>query len=52
MPASGRIDVHPPPLHSELTVNDLSAVGDEVWAVGSLSAPGPALIAHTAGGEP
>jgi hypothetical protein len=30
MPASGRLDVHGPPLHSELSVNDLSAMGDEV----------------------
>jgi hypothetical protein len=52
MPASGRLDVHPPPLHSQLSVGDLSAVAGEVWAVGRLSAPGPALIAHTAGGEP
>jgi hypothetical protein len=52
MPASGQIDVHPPPLHSELTVADLSAVGDEVWAVGMRGAPAPARIAHTAGGEP
>jgi hypothetical protein len=52
MPASGGTDAHPPPLHSQLSVEDLSAVGDEVWAVGRLGAPGPALIAHTAGGEP
>ena len=52
MPASGRLDAHPPPLHSELTVGDLSAVGDEVWAVGRAGAPGPALIAHTSGGGP
>lgn len=52
MPASGRIDFHLPPLHSELSVYDLSAVGDELWAVGRKSFPGPALIAHTAGGEP
>jgi hypothetical protein len=52
MPASGRIDVHPPPLRSELSVTDLSAVGDEVWAVGMGGAPAPARIGHTAGGEP
>jgi hypothetical protein len=52
MPASGGTDVRPPPLHSELTVYDLSAAGDEVWAVGRASFPGPALIAHTAGGQP
>jgi hypothetical protein len=48
----GRTDLHPLPLHSELTVNDLSAVGDELWAVGQDRFPGPALIAHTAGGQP
>ena len=52
MPASGRIDTHPPPLHGELTVVSLSAVGDEVWAVGFRTVPGPALIAHTAAGQP
>jgi hypothetical protein len=51
MPASERLDGHPPPLHSELSVNDLSAVGDEAWAVGMQGAPAPALIAHTTGGE-
>ena len=51
MPTSGRLDIHPPPLHSELSVHDLSAVGDEVWAVGMHGAPAPALIAHTTGGE-
>jgi hypothetical protein len=52
MTMPGRTDLHPPPLHSELTVNDLSTVGDEVWAVGLDRFPGPALIAHTSGGEP
>jgi hypothetical protein len=52
MPASGRLDAHPPPLHSEFSVNDLSAVGDEVWAVGMHGDPAPALIAHTTGGAP
>jgi hypothetical protein len=52
MPASGRLDVHPPPLHSELSVGDRSAVGDEVWAVGMHGAPAPAVIAHTTGGKP
>ena len=52
MPASGRTDVHPLSLHSELTVYGLSAVASEVWAVGLSHFPGPALIAHTAGGAP
>ena len=52
MTASRRTDIHPPPLHSELTVADLSAVGDEVWAVGMNGFPGPALIAHTVSGLP
>jgi hypothetical protein len=52
MPASGRTDAHPPPLHGELTVTDLSAVGDEVWAVGMQGAPAPARIGHSSGGEP
>jgi hypothetical protein len=52
MPAPGHPDVHPPPLHSELSVIDLSAVAGEVWAVGRRGAPGPALIAHTANGRP
>src|SRR5690242_11286736 len=52
MPASMRTDIHPPPLHSDLTVNGLSAVADEVWAVGMDGFPRPALIAHTAAGEP
>jgi hypothetical protein len=52
MPDSAYTDVHPPPLRSELTVYDLSAVADEVWAVGRDRFPGPALIAHTAGGAP
>jgi hypothetical protein len=52
LPASGRLDVHPPSLHNELSVADLSAVGDEVWAVGMNGAPAPALIAHTADGAP
>ena len=34
MPDSGRIDVHPPPLRNELTVQDMTGIGDEVWAVG------------------
>jgi hypothetical protein len=46
MPASGRLDVHPPPLHGELSVSNLSAVGDEVWAVGMRGAPAPAIIAQ------
>jgi hypothetical protein len=33
-------------------VYGLSAVGGEVWGVGLSRFPGPALIAHTAGGEP
>jgi hypothetical protein len=52
VPASGRLDVHPPPFHSELSVNDRSAVGDEVWAVGMHGAPAPALIAHSTGDQP
>ena len=52
MPASGRLDDHPPPLHSELSVNDLSIVGNEVWAVGMHGVPAPALTAHTTGGDP
>ncbi len=52
MPALGRTDVHPPPLHSELTVQSVSAVADEVWAVGKAAFPGPALIAHSAAGQP
>jgi hypothetical protein len=31
---------------------DLSAVGDDVWAVGLDRFPGPSLIMHSAGGEP
>jgi hypothetical protein len=52
MSASGRLDVHPPPLHSEISVSNLSAVDDEVWAVGMRGAPAPAFIAHSTGGEP
>lgn len=52
MPDSGRTDVHPPPLRNELTVQDMTAVGDEVWAVGRATFPGPTLIAHSAGGKP
>ena len=52
MPDSGRTDVHPPPLRNELTVQDMTAIGDEVWAVGRAGFPGPTLIAHSAGGEP
>src|SRR6516225_3682109 len=52
MSASGRTEVHPPSLHSEFTVYGLSAVAGEVWAVGLSHFPDPALIAHTAGGEP
>jgi hypothetical protein len=52
MPDSVRPGIHPPPLRSELTVQDMSAVGDEVWAVGRAGFPGPALIAHSAGGAP
>jgi hypothetical protein len=33
-------------------VYGLSAVGGEVWGVGLRRFPGPALIAHTVGGEP
>ena len=52
MPATGRLDVHPPPLHSELSVSSLSAVDDDVWAVGMCGAPAPALIAHSTDGQP
>jgi hypothetical protein len=52
MPASRRTDVTPPLLSIWFTVFSLSAVGDEVWAVGRERFPGPALIMHTAGGEP
>jgi hypothetical protein len=52
MPASRRTDVQPPLLDSWPVVNDLSAVADEVWAVGRDRFPGPALIMHSAGGEP
>ena len=52
MPAPRRRGIHPPPLHGELSVNDLSAVGDEIWAVGMRGAPAPALIAHTTAGVP
>ena len=52
MSASGRLDVHPPPLHSEISVSNLSAVDDEVWAVGMRGAPAPAFIAHSTGSEP
>lgn len=52
MPDSGPTDVHPPPLRNQLTVQDMTAAGDEVWAVGRATFPGPTLIAHSAGGEP
>jgi hypothetical protein len=52
MPAFGPSEVHPPPLYSELTVCDLSAVADEAWAVCRTSSPGLTLIAHTAGPTP
>ena len=52
MTASRRRDVQPPLLDNQFTVADLSAVGDDVWAVGLDRFPGPALIMHSAGGEP
>jgi hypothetical protein len=39
-------------LYIDLTVTGLSAVADEVWAVGYERWPGPALIWHSVGGEP
>ncbi|GAA4408714.1 hypothetical protein GCM10023168_26490 [Fodinibacter luteus] len=52
MPASASTDVRPPPLRSELSVNDLAAVGDDLFAVGMKGAPAPARVAHTKGGTP
>ncbi len=51
MAARGPVHL-PPPLHGELAVNDLSVVGDEMWAVGMHGAPAPALVGHSTGGTP
>ncbi len=52
MATSPPAHVAPPPLRGELSVNDLSHAGEEVWAVGMRGAPGPARIAHTKAGDP
>jgi hypothetical protein len=52
MTASRRRKVQPPPLEDQFAVWNLSAVGDDVWAVGLDRFPGPALIMHSASGEP